>query len=141
MQKLTNEVEAILKERFGRNNLLPLATLDGCFPVVRNVNAYYENSAFYIITDSNSGKMRQLAKNASCAICGESFSAQGIGISLGWVGSEENSALYDRLRKAFAEWIDNGHCDPKDKSCIILKLRLTNGLLFSHGVKYEIDFT
>ncbi len=141
MQKLTSELEAILRERFGKDTLLPLATLDGYFPTVRNVNAYYENGAFYVITNASSGKMKQLAKNASCAVCGDWFSSQAIGVSLGWVKDPENSALFEKLRRAFSSWIDNGHCNFDDRSCIILKLRLTTGVLYSHGVKYEIDFT
>ena len=141
MQKLTPEIEAILNERFGHDNLIPLATLDGSFPAVRNVNAYYENGAFYVITYASSNKMKQLVRNASCAVCGEWFAAQGIGVSLGWVKAPDNLELFDKLKRVFAGWIDNGHNDFDDKNCIILKIRLTNGTLFSHGTKYEIDFT
>lgn len=141
MQKLTPEIEAVLNERFGHDNLIPLATLDGGFPAVRNVNAYYENGAFYVITYASSNKMKQLVRNASCAVCGEWFSAQGIGVSLGWVKAPDNLELFDKLKRVFAGWIDNGHNDFDDKNCIILKIRLTNGTLFSHGTKYEIDFT
>ena len=141
MQKLTPEIEAILNERFGHDNLIPLATLDGGFPAVRNVNAYYENGAFYVITYASSNKMKQLVRNASCAVCGEWFAAQGIGVSLGWVKAPDNLALFDKLKRVFAGWIENGHNDFDDKNCIILKIRLTNGTLFSHGTKYEIDFT
>ena len=141
MQKLTPEIEAILNERFGHDNLIPLATLDGGFPAVRNVNAYYENGAFYVITYASSNKMKQLVRNASCAVCGEWFAAQGIGVSLGWVKAPDNLELFDKLKRLFAGWIDNGHNDFDDKNCIILKIRLTNGTLFSHGTMYEIDFT
>lgn len=141
MQKLTPEIEAILNERFGHDNLIPLATLDGGFPAVRNVNAYYENGAFYVITYASSNKMKQLVRNASCAVCGEWFAAQGIGVSLGWVKAPDNLELFDKLKRVFAGWIDNGHNDFDDKNCIILKIRLTNGTLFSHGTKYEINFT
>ena len=141
MQKLTPEIEAVLNERCGHDNLIPLATLDGGFPAVRNVNAYYENGAFYVITYASSNKMKQLVRNASCAVCGEWFAAQGIGVSLGWVKAPDNLELFDKLKRVFAGWIDNGHNDFDDKNCIILKIRLTNGTLFSHGTKYEIDFT
>ena len=141
MQKLTPEIEAVLNERFGHDNLIPLATLDGGFPAVRTVNAYYENGAFYVITYAASNKMKQLVRNASCAVCGEWFAAQGIGVSLGWVKAPDNLELFDKLKRVFAGWIENGHNDFDDKNCIILKIRLTNGTLFSHGTKYEINFT
>lgn len=141
MQKPTKDIENILSARFGKDNLLPLATMDGCFPTVRNVNAYYENGAFYVITHAASDKMKQLSKNAACAVCGEWFSAQGIGVSLGFVGLPENSELFEKLKNVFSEWINNGHINVEDKNCIILKIRLTSCVLFSDNVKYEVDFT
>ena len=57
------------------------------------------------------------------------------------VNITENITEEKRLKKVFAGWIENGHNDFDDKNCIILKIRLTNGTLFSHGTKYEIDFT
>ena len=141
MQKLTQAVNDILDEQFGCDNVISLATLDGSFPTVRRVNAYYENGAFYVITLASSDKMKQLARNASCAVCGEAFRAQGIGVSLGWVGAEENREIFSKLQAAFSEWLDNGQNDLYDKSCIILKIRLINGVIFSQGMQYDVDFT
>ena len=138
MQKLTPNLSGILDARFGGDNVIAFATLDGRFPTVRNVDAYYENGAFYIITNADSDKMKQLARNASCAVSGEGFRAQGIGISLGFVGAEENRELFAKLRRTFTEWPDNGL---PDRKTIILKVRLTNGVLFSEGKRYDIDFT
>ena len=141
MQKLTPEIEAVLNERFGHDNLIPLATLDGGFPAVRTVNAYYENGAFYVITCALSGKMRQLAENPTCALAGEWFTAHGMGESMGWFRRPENAPIAAALRCAFAEWIDNGHNNFDDPNCVILKISLTKGTLFSHGTRYDIDFT
>lgn len=41
---------------------------------------------------------------------------------------------------AFAEWIDNGHNNFADEKTIILCVRLEQGVLFSRGTRYEIDF-
>lgn len=54
----TSEEERIMNERFGKDNVIALATIDRDSPAVRNVNAYYENGAFYIITYALSDKMR-----------------------------------------------------------------------------------
>lgn len=48
MKKLNQEAEKIMLERFGRDTVIALATIDKEVPYVRYVNAYYENSAFYI---------------------------------------------------------------------------------------------
>lgn len=101
--------EAIMVERFGKDNVLALATAADNVPYVRSVNAYYENGAFYVITCALSGKMRQLAENPTCALAGEWFTAHGMGESMGWFRRPENAPIAAALRCAFAEWIDNGH--------------------------------
>ena len=51
-----------------------------------------------------------------------------------------NAALAARLRAAFAGWIDNGHNDLADGDTRILCIRLTDGVLFHHGRRFDIDF-
>ena len=60
---------------------------------------------------------------------------------MGHILAPENADLADKLRTAFAEWYDNGHSDESDPNTIILRIRLTSGVLFSHGTRYDIDFT
>lgn len=112
-QKLNPEAEAILTERFGKDTIIALATIGEGRPYVRNVNAYYENSVFYVITHGLSNKMKQIEKNLEIA---------------------------DKLRKAFAAWIDNGHNNFEDENTCILCINLTDGVLLSHGTCYDIDF-
>ena len=134
------EAQAIMKERFGKDSLLALATAADNIPSVRTVNAWYEDGAFYIITWALSGKMQQIARNPVVAISGEWFTAQGLGENLGWFGKPENAAVAGKLKQAFASWIDNGHNNFADENTIILKIQLTHGVLFSHGTRYDIDF-
>lgn len=141
MDKLNAVTEKILTERFGKDNIIALATVDNGIPYVRYVDAYYENGAFYMITHKLSGKMRQLEKNPIAAVSGEWFSAHGEGIDLGYFGKAENAAIAEKLRNVFAEWIDNGHNDFSSENTRILCVELTDGVLFSHGTRYEIDFT
>ena len=61
MGKLNNITEKIMNERFGKDNVISLATAENNIPCVRSVNAYYENGAFYVITYALSEKMKQLA--------------------------------------------------------------------------------
>lgn len=137
---LNNEVQQIMNERFGRDRLIALATAVDGMPYVREVNAYYESGAFYIITYALSGKMQQIAQNPTVAISGDWFTGHGCAESLGWFCAPANKALADRLTLAFAEWINNGHTNFVDPNTIILRVRLTNGVLFSHGKRYDIDF-
>lgn len=141
MGTIPMEAQEILKERFGHDTLLSLATVDGDQPFVRTVNAYYEDGAFYVITHGLSNKMKQIAKNPRVAVSGDWFTAQGMGVNLGYFGKPENWELAETLRRAFAEWIDNGHNDFSNENTCILCVRLTHGLLFSHGTRYDLDFT
>ncbi len=137
MSKWNQEAEKIMIERFGRDTIIALSTVEKNTPYVRYVNAYYENSAFYIITHALSNKMKHIENNSTVAIAGDWFTAHGKGVNLGYFGKEENVEIADKLKKAFAEWIDNGHNNFDDENTIILRIELTDGRLFSHGTKYE----
>lgn len=131
----------IITDRFGRDTLLSLATVEGSTPSVRIVDGYYANGSFYTITYALSGKMKQMESNPSVAVCGEWFTAHGIAQSLGWIRKEDNRELAATLREAFASWYSNGHVNESDPNTIILQIRLTSGVLFSNGTRYDIDFS
>lgn len=132
--------DAILRERFGKDSLIALATVENGIPSVRTVDAVYIDGAFYVVTYLLSAKMRQIAKDPTVAVCGEWFTAHGIGENLGYVLREENRAVMEKLRSAFAAWYDNGHVSEADINTCLLKIRLTDGVLFSNGTRYEITF-
>ena len=67
------KTEEILKQRFGKDSLIALATVEDGIPYVRTVDAVYIDNAFYVVTYSLSGKMQQIAKNPTVAISGEWF--------------------------------------------------------------------
>ena len=139
--KHNTQTELILSVRFGRDSLIALATVEDGVPHVRTVDAVYIDGAFYVVTYSLSGKMRQIAKNPTVAISGEWFTAHGVGENLGHVLLSENKAVMDILRKAFAAWYSNGHTNEADPNTCLLKIALTDGVLFSDGTRFDIDFT
>ena len=135
------EALEIMNERFGCDSLIALGTVEGNVPYVRAVNSYYEKGAFYVVTHALSNKMKQIEKNPTVAICGEWFTAHGIGENLGHVLKPRNADMMDKLRVVFEEWYDNGHVDETDPNTILLRIRLTKGTLFSDGTKYDICFS
>lgn len=141
MEKLTPTTRELMKERFGHDNLIALATSEDNIPMVRAVNSYYEDGSFYVITYALSNKMKQIEKNPTAAICGDWFTAHGTGENMGWIRTPENETIAAKLREAFASWYDNGHTNEDDPNTVILRVRLTNGVLFHHGTRYDIDFT
>lgn len=133
--------DSILTERFGKDSLIALATVSDGIPHVRTVDAVYIDGAFYVVTYSLSGKMRQIAASPTVAISGDWFTAHGVGENLGHVLLPENETVMEILRSAFAVWYGNGHTNEADPHTCLLKIRLTDGVLFSNGTRYDIDFT
>lgn len=143
---------ALLDEKFGngKDNIISLATIgrdkndEGLSrPVVRGVDAIYENGVFYVTTHGRSNKMKQISENPEVSIASltEMFTASGIGEDLGWVLDPKNSDLRDRLRASFAPWYDSAN-NEKDENCRILAIRLIKGTLnINHWEKlYYMDF-
>ena len=141
MEKLTKEVDAILLERFGKDSIIALATAVDNIPYVRSVDAFYENGVFYVLTHGLSSKMKQIEHNSTVALSGEWFTAQGKGLNLGYFGKADNLHIANKMKQVFSAWIDNGHNNFDDTNTCILCIKLTNGILFSNGTRYEIDFT
>lgn len=140
-EKLTDKTKELMWERFGHDTLLSVATLDGERPSVRIVNSYYKDGAFYTFTYVLSNKMKQIEKNSAVGVCGEWFTAHGIAENIGHPCDPDNEDIAAEMRVVFAEWYDNGHTNESDPNTCILRIRLTDGVLFHHGTKYEIDFT
>jgi general stress protein 26 len=131
----------LMTERFGHDTLIYVATIDGDRPSVRIVNAFYEDGAFYSITEASSNKMQQIERNANVAVCGDWFTVHGIGENIGQQNSADNAEIMNKLRAAFADWYESGHMDENHPNSVILKIRLTDGVLWHDGERFEIDFS
>lgn len=142
----------LLEEKFGngKDNVISFATIarepgaDGKpRPVVRSVDAYYEDRTFYVVTNAESHKMLQIAENQEVSVAGclEMFTANGVAENLGWVLDPKNSVLRTKMREAFSEWYDMAN-NEKDKNCCYLAIHLTKGTLnINHWEKlYHMDF-
>ena len=107
----------ILEERCGngKDNTISLATIamqpnaDGSpRPYVRDLDAFYEDSVFYVTTWAKSTKIQQIELNKEVAftVCSEWVSGNGIGENLGWVMDPKNAVIRAKLRDAFSAWYD-----------------------------------
>jgi len=151
---MSNYEEALrlLEEKFGngKDNLVSLATIalepgssDGSRPVVRDVDAYYEDGVFYVVTHAKSRKIQQINQNPEVAfsVCGEWFNGVGKGKNLGWVLAPQNATIREKLRKVFAVWYDAAN-NENDENCCILAIYIERGTLnINHWEKlYHLDF-
>ncbi|GAU78877.1 pyridoxamine 5'-phosphate oxidase family protein [Fusibacter sp. 3D3] len=142
----------ILSEKFGngKDNAISLATIsletgvDGNpRPSVRDVDAYYEDGVFYVVTYAQSNKMKQIGENpeVSVSVHLEDFFSSGTGENLGWVLEPHNAVLRTKLREVFKDWYDFAN-NENDKNCCFLAIHLKKGTLrINHGEKfYHFDF-
>lgn len=135
---MNKEIDKILKDRFEKDSLISIATVDKTgTPWVRTVDAIYIDGAFYTITNATTNKMKHINENPVVAICGEWFSGHGKAESLGYIRNEENKNIADKLRTAFSEWYNNGHTNESDTNTIILKVAVTDGIIYKDGKKFE----
>ena len=140
MSNIPQEAEAVLLERFGKDSIISVATTIDNIPYVRNVDAFYEDGSFYVLTYALSNKMKQIAANPSVAISGFWFTAHGTGYNLGYFGKAENAEIAKKMRTVFSAWIDNGHNNFDDVNTCILRIDLTEGVLFTPDARYELNF-
>ncbi len=135
----------------GKDNVIALATISltpnsagNPRPVVRMVDAYYEDGVFYISSDSRKNKSLEIEKNNEVAICGlDCFNANGIAENLGWVKDEKNAEIREKMKKYF-KWFD-AHADEDNPNSIVLRVTLTEGIINDYQKKYgdlhyKVDF-
>lgn len=137
MEKITKEIEKILVDRFDKDSIIALATTADGIPYVRSVDAYYADGAFYVLTYALSNKMKQIEANPTVALAGDWFTGHGKAVNLGYFKKEENADIAKKMREVFSAWIDNGHNDFSDVNTCILKIELTDGVVFAQGKRYD----
>ena len=140
-ERLSQQARSLMNERFGHDSLIALATVEDGLPWVRTVNAYYEDGAFYVLVNGHTNKMRQIAKEPRVAVSGDWFTGHGVADDLGQMLEPHNKEILGKVKAAFAAWYNNGHMDENDPASRILRVRMTDGVLFSHGTRYDLDFS
>ncbi|MDV3426211.1 MAG: pyridoxamine 5'-phosphate oxidase family protein [Bacillota bacterium] len=139
MDNYFDEAAEVMRELYGKDTVISLATVNGDKAGIRMVNAYYKENAFYITTYALSNKIKEISKNPNAAINHSLLVAHGIGENLGHPLDEQNKALREELKRVFVKFYDK-HVDEQDKNTCILKISLTDALVFAHDYKYIINF-
>ncbi len=129
----------LMKEQFGHDVVIALATCTADGVSVRNVNGYYKDCCFYVVTHTGSHKMKDVEKNSNVAICRDLMNAHGKAENLGSPKAESNKELRDELKNVFVAFYER-HVDEDDPGTCILKIELTDAVSFGNDKKYIIDF-
>ncbi|MBD7912836.1 pyridoxamine 5'-phosphate oxidase family protein [Clostridium cibarium] len=129
----------IMKELYGHDVAMPLATVNNREANIRTVNAYYKDKSFYITTYALSNKMKEIVSNPYVALNHNLFVAHGIGKNIGNPLDENNKDIREDLRKVFCAFYDK-HVNENDINTCILKIDLSDAIVFANNYKYTIDF-
>lgn len=129
----------MMKELYGHDVAMPLATVREGKANLRVVNAYYKDKAFYITTYALSNKMKEIADNPYVALNHSLFVAHGVGKNIGNPLEEQNREIREELRQVFSAFYDK-HVNEQDANTCILKVELTDALVFGNNLKYFINF-
>jgi hypothetical protein len=140
MDNFFNEAVSAMTELYGKDVPMSLATVKGDKPNARVVDVYFKDDAFYITSYALSNKMQEISKNPYVALNHNLFVAHGVGENIGHPLDEANKDLRDELRSVFFIFYDR-HVNEQDKHTCILKVSLTDALLFAHDYKYIVDFS
>ena len=134
------EIQSIMKERFGTERLITIATSEDNIPYIRAVNAVYENGWFYFATLSNSSKMKQMEENPVTAVCGPWFNGHGLAYNRGSITKEENKHIYQMLRSSFESWLSDAKMNLDNTQIVLCGIQMTKATLYSQGQRYDIFF-
>ncbi|MEG1254277.1 pyridoxamine 5'-phosphate oxidase family protein [Clostridium sp.] len=129
----------LMKEQLGYDVIISLATCTENGVNVRNVDGYYKDGSVYVVTHSCSQKMKDIDRKSNVAICKDLMCAQGIGENLGNPKAKSNRELREELKKVFVAFYDR-HVNEDDPETCILKITLTNAIVFSKDTKYITDY-
>ena len=133
------EALEVMNKLYGKDSVLPLATVNEGKANLRNINAYYKDESFYITTYALSTKVKDITSNPSVALAHDLFVAHGSASNIGHPLDVKNIDLRDELRRVFIAFYDK-HVDEQDENTCILKIDLIEAIIFDNNYKYTVNF-
>jgi hypothetical protein len=130
----------LMKVQLGHNVEIPLATCFNGGTSMRIVNGYYKDAAIYVMTHTSTHKMQEININPNISICKNLLQAWGIGENIGNPKEQKNKEISKELRKVFISFYGL-HINEDDSGCCILKIRLTEAVVFNEEAKYIINYS
>ncbi|HPO26217.1 MAG TPA: pyridoxamine 5'-phosphate oxidase family protein [Petrotogaceae bacterium] len=134
-----SEALAVMDSQMGQDVCISLATLSESGPSVRVVDGYYHEGSFYVVSHMASHKMKDIAKDPRVAACYKIHQIWGKGVNMGNPKKPENLEFASTLRKVFFKFYDR-HVNEDDPECCILRIIISNAVVFSPDAKYIVDF-
>jgi general stress protein 26 len=141
------EAGKLMQDQLKGDHIIALATSEDGKTLVRNIDAYYKDGAFYMSTNALSRKMKQITANPNVAFC-NTFNPnnpfheawmEGVGVAEN-IGPAKGHPMRDEIREVFKNWYD-AHADENNPNSVFLKVTLTKAAVLDGKFKYILDFT
>ncbi len=132
---------SVMAEHFGRDRQYSFVTVNNGVPSVRIVDCYYEGGCFYMMTNRLSEKMKHIAVSADIALCGDDmFFCNGRVENMGYIYSEQNTPLTERLKVIFTAWFDSIY-GSWGEDMILLRIKPSTCHFRADGKPYDVEFS
>ncbi len=139
METYKNALRA-MEALFGRDYQFALATVGDNGPSVRFVDTFYTGGGFYVVSNAQSHKALETAKDPRVSLCARRLHAfSGRMENIGHPLLAQNASLRDVLITAFAPWYFR-HNDERNKDMCILRFTPETGFFHADGTGWHVDF-
>lgn len=128
-----------MNELFAKDYQFAMATVKDNIPSVRFVDTFFEDDSFYVVTYSNSQKVRELEDNSQVSLCNEFYRFSGNAYNIGHPLLLENREIREKLIKVFEPWYF-AHNNENDENMCYVKIELKEGFLYKDGIGYKVNF-
>ena len=139
MENYFNRAKEVMHENFGHVVEMSLASCMDNNVTVRDVNVYYDNGKFYLLSKSTNSLMRDIAVNPRVGLCNASHIVYGNAKSLGHPLEAKNADLRKMLKRQFSMNYDE-YVTEHNPEMRIVEITVTNAETFTRYHRYEIDF-
>lgn len=138
-QQIYKRALEVMSENFGHVTEICLAS--GAHDVLsaRDVNAYYVDGKFYVLSRLGNSLMNDVQVNPNVALCHGSHNMRGVVRSLGHPLDVQNYAIRREMKKQFSLNY-NEYASEDDPDMRILEITLTYAQTYTRFHRYEIDY-
>ena len=139
MDNCFKRAQEVMHDNFGHVVEMCLASCVENNVSVRDLNTYYNDGKFYVLSKSSNSLMHDIAVNPRVGLCHGSHNIYGTARSLGHPLEAKNAALRKKKKKQFSLNYDE-YVAEHDTEMRIVEIAVTTAETFTRYHRYEIDF-
>lgn len=139
MENYIQRAKEVMQDNFGHIVEMCLASCVDNQVTVRDLNTYYNNGKFYVLSKVSNSLMHDIAHNPRVGLCHGSHNIYGNARSLGHPLEAQNAELRKMLKKQFSLNYDE-YVTEHNPEMRIVEITVTAAETFTRYHRYEIDF-